>query len=255
LSRPRDRGLVDIATADLEILAEATAKGRFETLDGAALQGLALGHLSGRLGPLDGCPARLASSILRAVLAERRHRPRPHLELVWTGPEAGLRPARDTAVVVGELFARARQRVLVGGFRFDHGADILRPLHQMMRQHGVQASLFLDVSRAPHGEDPEHHAAGEIGAFLAHNWPFGEPRPNIYHDPRTSTHRAMASLHAKCVVVDGRWSLVSSANFTDRGLRRNLEAGVLIDDPTFASRLSEQWLAMVESGQMRPYRP
>ena len=56
-------------------------------------------------------------------------------------------------------------------------------------------------------------------------------------------------------VVDRRWALVSSANFTDRGLTRNLEAGVLIEDTTFARRLSEQWLALVDSGQMRPYRP
>ncbi len=34
----------------------------------------------------------------------------------------------------------------------------------------------------------------------------------------------------------------------------NIErAGVLIEDPTFASRLSEQWLSLVPGGQMKPY--
>lgn len=255
MSETPTRALVDVATADLEILSDAIAGGRLEHLDSTALRRLALGHLSGRLGPLDDCPASHALAVLEAVLAERYHRPSPHLELVWTGPEAGLRPARNTAVVVSELFGRAERRVLVGGFRFDHGADILRPLHRAMLERSVKVDVFLDVPRAPRGEDPERHAGFEISAFLGQNWPFGEPRPSLYYDPRTITHRSLASLHAKCVVVDGRWSLVSSANFTERGLQRNLEAGVLIDDTTFASRLSEQWLTLVRSGQMVPFQP
>ena len=43
-----------------------------------------------------------------------------------------------------------------------------------------------------------------------------------------------------------------SANFTERGLTRNLVAGVLIDDTTFARRLRAQCLALIDSGQMRP---
>jgi phosphatidylserine/phosphatidylglycerophosphate/cardiolipin synthase-like enzyme len=35
------------------------------------------------------------------------------------------------------------------------------------------------------------------------------------------------SLHAKCAVVDGARSFISSANFTQRGQERNIEVGVL----------------------------
>ena len=105
---------------------------------------------------------------------------------------------------------------------------------------------------APGGrEDPHRFPAIVVARFFAENWPFDGPRPEVYYDPRTIAPDALASLHAKCLVVDNRWSLVSSANFTDRGLPRNLEAGGLIDDPTFASRLSEQWLGLIQSGQMR----
>jgi len=108
--------LVDVVQADLEILAAALAEGRIQSLDRSALQSLGLGDLAGSLQPLDGLTAESALPALQAVLAERR-RPSPRLELVWTGPEAGLRPARDTAVVVRELFARAERRVIVGGGR------------------------------------------------------------------------------------------------------------------------------------------
>ena len=39
-----------------------------------------------------------------------------------------------------------------------------------------------------------------------------------------------ASLHAKCVVVDGAQTFISSANFTQRAQERNIEVGVLIED-------------------------
>jgi phosphatidylserine/phosphatidylglycerophosphate/cardiolipin synthase-like enzyme len=246
-----NRGLVDVALADLELLAAALESARASDLGRAALQPLGLGHLAGHLAPLEGLDAAHALPALQAVIAERRLRPVPHLELVWTGPEAGLRPARDTAVVVRELFARAERRVLVGGFRFDHGEEILRPLHQAMATKNVTATFFLDVESASKGTDPEQHATKAIARFFKDNWSFGPPRPEVCYDPRIVEPGSLASLHAKCVVVDDRWAFVSSANFTDRGLRRNLEAGVLIEDETFAARLAEQWLSLIASGQMR----
>lgn len=251
----KGRGLVDIGLADLELLEKALGSGNEGRLDAANLQRLGLGHLSktcesfAALGPAE---TRL---LLEAILAERRSRPVPRLELVWTGKEAGLRPSRDTAVVVRELFAKAEKWVVIGGYRFDHGEEILAPLHQAMVEKGTEVKIFVDIERAKKGEDPEKAAAKAIEVFYAKNWPFGHPRPELYYDPETVAPGQHKSLHAKCLVVDRRWALISSANFTDRGLTRNLEAGVLIEDSTFASRLSEQWLALIDSGQMLPYRP
>ena len=118
------------------------------------------------------------------------------------------------------------------------------------REHLIAA--LEAAARGPGSGGPRRSA---VDRFYGENWPFGDPRPAVYYDPRTVEPGSVASLHAKCVVVDGRWSLVSSANFTDRGLHRNLEAGVLIEDPTFASRLAEQWLSLVPTRQMRAYAP
>jgi phosphatidylserine/phosphatidylglycerophosphate/cardiolipin synthase-like enzyme len=56
------------------------------------------------------------------------------------------------------------------------------------------------------------------------------------------------NLHAKCVVVDDRFALIGSANFTHNAQARNIEVGVLLDDPVFAQDLVRQWLGLVEAG-------
>ncbi len=115
--------------------------------------------------------------------------------------------------------------MLIGGFRFDHGQEILAPLHQAMAERGAEVRIFVDIQRAEPGQDPNRIASAAIEHFYAFNWPFGPPRPELFYDPETVVPGAQTSLHAKCLVVDRRFALVSSANFTDRGLTRNLEAG------------------------------
>lgn len=70
--------------------------------------------------------------------------------------------------------------------------------------------------------------------------------PNIYYDPRSAMPGPpWVSLHAKCVVIDERWTFITSANFTDRGQTRNLEVRVCIEDQAFAGQLAAQWHALV----------
>ena len=49
-------------------------------------------------------------------------------------------------------------------------------------------------------------------------------------------------------LVDGRRALVGSANFTDRGHARNIEAGVLVEDARFAEELVRQFHDAVGAG-------
>jgi phosphatidylserine/phosphatidylglycerophosphate/cardiolipin synthase-like enzyme len=101
-----------------------------------------------------------------------------------------------------------------------------------MVERGVETTMFVDSA----------------GGFIEKNWPFGEPLPSIYCDPRTAELESRFSLHAKCIVVDEIKALVTSANFTDRGQTRNIEMGVLVDDPGLATRLVHQWRGLIESG-------
>ena len=56
---------------------------------------------------------------------------------------------------------------------------------------------------------------------------------------RTGFFRSSAAaLHAKTLVVDGRWLFVGSMNVDERSLRFNTELGFLIDSPELAGRLA-----------------
>jgi phosphatidylserine/phosphatidylglycerophosphate/cardiolipin synthase-like enzyme len=240
------QGLSGLSLADLHGLRDRITTGVLAVpLTRASLQSAGLGDKDWILDRLAGLDRIGAAVALDLVIAERAHATRPSLDLVWTGPEATASTARDTWVVMRELFTRARERVLIAGFTFDSGAELFEPLHRNMAEHGVKTRMFLDVPRAPHSIAPEEHARSVVHKTLQANWPWPDVFPEFYYDPRTVTPTSVASLHAKCVVVDERLTLIGSANFTDRGQSRNIEVGVLIEDPGFARQVVEQWQGLV----------
>jgi hypothetical protein len=153
------------ATPDLERLRSALAGQRLSfPLSRAGLQGEGLEVLAEHAPALNAAGREGALALVSAVLAERASRPH-HPELVWTGPEPRSSGARDTAVVLADLFRRATSRVLLAGFAFDHAAEVLRPLHESL-ERGVSCRLFADA---------------EVAArFTREHWPFGPPFPEVY---------------------------------------------------------------------------
>jgi phosphatidylserine/phosphatidylglycerophosphate/cardiolipin synthase-like enzyme len=248
--------LKHVSTQVLEQLRAAIALGTMKPpVDRASLVGFGIRHqIESIEHALAGHKSAACLSILEATLSEREVR-RPTPELVWTGPEAPAGTARDTAVVLRELFESARESVILAGYSFDHAHDVLAPLHRSMQTHGVEARFFVDVPQAQRAEVEDEYLARHLGTFITENWPFGDPRPRIYYDKRAlRPGPPFCSLHAKCVVVDGARAFVSSANFTQRGQERNIEVGVLVEDASFASFLAGQWLGLVEAGMVGEYR-
>ncbi len=83
-------------------------------------------------------------------------------------------------------------------------------------------------------------------------WP-GKRLPEVFYDPRsleTDGHKR-AVLHAKAVVVDGRFTLLTSANFTEAAQERNIEAGVVIEDARLAKRVERQFFHFVDAGILK----
>ncbi|HMR73755.1 MAG TPA: DISARM system phospholipase D-like protein DrmC [Polyangiaceae bacterium] len=241
-------GLTELSSSDLErlhaVLSQDSAQA---TVTEATLS--AAGDTCVRVAAeMIGLPRAAARFAVDAALAERRATRAAKLDLVWTGPDPRVSTARYTANAVRELFASAKKSVLVAGYSFDHGTDIFEPLHAAMRDREVSASLFLDIATNEFGEEPKRYVDNFVKNLLTKNWPFGAPFPTVYYYPPTIVNGPYASLHAKCIVVDERKALVTSANFTDRGQTRNIEVGVLIDDAAFAKQLLEQWWQAVSAG-------
>ena len=247
-------GLARVTTHDLQVLDAALAEGRLGppvTATRLAAAGLAvdLGTAAAALRDLDAATLR---PIIAATLAERR-RARPHVELVWTGPEPTHATTRDTRRVLEQLFRDASRQVLVAGFSFDHGQALFAPLHEAMDDRDVRCDLFLDIpgdQRDVEPSDEQRLVSDHVARFLTANWPW-DLRPAFHYDPRRFDPSVYASVHAKCVVVDGTRAFVTSANFTDRGQTRNIEVGVLVEDPHFASNLAGQLRRCTSAGVFR----
>jgi phosphatidylserine/phosphatidylglycerophosphate/cardiolipin synthase-like enzyme len=105
--------------------------------------------------------------------------------------------------------------------------------------------MFLNIPRADQGTDPAKHARAFVQRLLIDNWPWQDKLPELYYDPRTIEPDSLESLHAKCVIVDEKLTLIGSANFTGRGQTRNIEVGVLIDDASFARQVAFQWQGLI----------
>lgn len=247
--------LKDVATTVLVQLREAMARGSLRApVDRASLVGFGVRHQLAEIeAALAGHKSAACLAILDVALAEREDR-KPTPELVWTGPEAQAGVARDTSVVLRELFESARESVILGGYKFHRARELLVPLHRSMIDHGVEASFFvhIDQPREPVSEQP--YVTAQLREFFTTSWTFAGRAPRIYYDKRAVLPGPpYSSMHAKCVVVDGTKAFVSSANFTERAQERNIEVGVLIEDASFASFLASQWQGLVETGMVREF--
>jgi phosphatidylserine/phosphatidylglycerophosphate/cardiolipin synthase-like enzyme len=201
------------------------------------------------------------------IVAERREtqRLRDAVEIVWSGPETATSSSRETSVVVRGLFRDARSSVLVANYAFDrpksaeakaHARHLFAPLAENMDRNAALRARFVVNIHRPHPSQPggDRTGAALVGEFadmfLRDLWP-GERAPEIYYDPRGLvpwTDGQRSSMHAKCLVVDQEWLLVTSANFTQAAQERNIEAGVLIHDPQTAAGLTWQFDSLIVHG-------
>ena len=182
---------------------------------------------------------------LLAEAADNRRSVEDYVQLVVTGPDDGAN--RMTPVVVRTLFRDAKQSVWVCGYRpFDAReifADLARP--------ELKVRMLLDVGGIKGVE--KEIVAQFVSTFRERHWPEDRPLPEIWYDPKALSTDAgqRAVAHAKCVVADERWLFVSSANFTEAALSRNLEAGVLVDSPKLAKQMTSYIEGLIREGRIR----
>lgn len=242
--------LVKISTSVLERIRDDIERGVLVApVDRSGLAGIGIrDNVDLLMAALAGQSRLAALGMLNLVLAERAAR-KKRPELVWTGPEASTAVARDTAIVLRELFEGAKESVILAGYWFTKGGAVLEPLYKSMRDKGVTARFFVHVEHPNTKTDLATHVDHELRRFVKQSWPFGPPIPEIYFDNRhLDPSIDPVKMHAKCVVVDGERAFVSSANFTYQAHERNIEVGVLLDDPSFARFLAAQWNGLVEAG-------
>ena len=111
----------------------------------------------------------------------------------------------------------------------------------------LDVTMYLNIS--DNSNDPESLVVQRYAkTFKSKHWPTGSRPPKVYYDPRAidPDRSKRASLHAKCIVVDGEEVFVSSANFTERAQHRNVEVGVRISSAKIALQLTNHFAKLAE---------
>lgn len=194
------------------------------------------------------------ATLLELLVSDRRLRPQlvEHLDLVTTGPDIHGATHRDTGVVVRELFGGAASSVLIAGFAIYQGQQVFQVLADRMQERPeLKVRIFAEVHRPIGDTTISSELVRRFAAqFRTRQWPADRPLPSLFYDPRSLEMGAdkRSSMHAKCIIVDGRAVFISSANFTEAAQERNIEVGALIHSISIAERLTRFFDSLLNEG-------
>lgn len=169
---------------------------------------------------------------LRARQASAAHRSRP----VWTGPRA-TGEQQLTAAVLHALIAGAEERIVVVSFAAYTLASLASDLEKAVKKGCTVDVIF----------ENEVDSGGE---YQGPGTPFANVKGITRWRWPAENRGTGAALHAKVLVIDGKRALVGSANLTNRALSANLEAGVLIRDPSVAEAIEDHVRELMAAGEL-----
>ena len=136
-----------------------------------------------------------------------------YAELVLTLPPEMSGVARTTDQVLLEMLRPPVEEVILLGYELTD-QNIMRLLVET-EAAGADVIVICDRTRG----------AAERVLEL------GFRRPRVFQDRERPDGLPYSSMHAKCLLVNGRDLLITSANFTFHGLHGNIELGVRLSGP------------------------
>lgn len=159
----------------------------------------------------------------------------PHLldaKLVATLPLGTPGIAQPTESVVREMLGRATSEIILLGYEFTDSSTVALLAAATVRK--VDVVIICDRGRG-------------VATRIRDAWPTTCPHPRMFHDRKRVNAPPHASMHAKCLLVDGKDLLVTSANFTFHGLHGNIEIGVRLSGKP-AAEARKIFSHLVEAG-------
>ena len=178
----------------------------------------------------------------------------PSPDLVWSGPEVPGLPARDTRRVYEELFDGAKRSVWVSTYAYFDGPQAFAHLAQRLDSSpDLRVTILLNIQRTRGDTTAADQLVRRFtDQFWGTDWP-GSSKPAVYYDPRSLDPSGPSGvLHAKAVVVDDEAVFITSANFTEAALDRNIELGVLIRHRVLATSVANHFQALIDTHLLSP---
>ena len=219
------------------------AEGAFEPFAPAGLDGLgespAAASLIGHLSSVKFAdPERTLRLCLQALSVQHEEltNSATDAELVATLPPGLPGLARTTAQIVSEMLRPPLGEVILLGYELTDPTTM--SLLVEAEAAGAEVIAICDRTRG---------AAERVLDLGLH-------RARVFQDPKRSGRVPYASMHAKCLLVDGRDLLVTSANFTFHGLHGNIEIGVRLSGAP-AAEARQIFSHLVENRIVEEVRP
>jgi phosphatidylserine/phosphatidylglycerophosphate/cardiolipin synthase-like enzyme len=151
------------------------------------------------------------------------------VETVWSGPSSHSVPVRAMAQALIEVIAQARHELVLMTYSAKPHPDIRTAL-TTAGAHGVEITAVVETLQ---GAGSALTGAEPAAAFAA------IPGVQLWHWPVAQRTEPGSKMHAKLAVADGRVLLVSSANLTQSGVAKNIEAGLLVRGGHTPRRVAE----------------
>jgi phosphatidylserine/phosphatidylglycerophosphate/cardiolipin synthase-like enzyme len=153
--------------------------------------------------------------------------PRP----VWSGPSFNGDGDHTTAAVA-HLIDEAREDVFASTYSASTASPFVQALWRAIAR-GVSVTILLEAEKMV---DTSASLQSKLqGArFLTYMPPDG----------------GYGVQHSKVIIIDSAVALVTSANLSEAAAYKNLEAGVLIRDPNFASGMRQKFISLLRSGSL-----
>jgi len=162
------------------------------------------------------------------------------VEVVWSGPITSAVPVRATARVLTDLVREARRDLVL----MSYSARPYQPLTEALAvavARGVAVAVIVETlagaGGALSGEEP-------AAAFLA------VPGVQVWHWPTARRPEQSSKMHAKLAIADEEVLLVSSANLTQAGIGKNMEAGLVVRGGPAPARAVEHIRELQASGAL-----
>jgi phosphatidylserine/phosphatidylglycerophosphate/cardiolipin synthase-like enzyme len=190
-------------------------------------------------------PEAVAAALLTAAHSEQTHLQQQSAELVWTGPDVGVAPLRRTEQALLQVIDSARHRTTVVSYAVYHIPRICEALFRAANR-GVCINVIIETPDRLEGQNTYDtlkalgpSIAARCGVFL---WPLEKREKDDSGKP--------GILHVKCVVADGRWLFLSSANLTEYAFTLNMELGLLVTGGTLPGQVERHFERLIEAGQL-----
>lgn len=184
-----------------------------------------------------------------AALSERSHRDSQTVELAWTGPATEAIPFRRTEQAILQVLDSAKQKITLVSFAVYRIPNISNALVRAAKR-GVKINVIVETPDKIEGEG-EYSTIQALGTEVADcSTVFYWPRENR----SVGVNNRVGILHVKCIVADGHWLFLSSANLTKQAFTINMELGMLVRGGKVPKRVEKQFDLLITTGLLKRVR-